>query len=105
MSMLGDPRSWASSGRCIDFCALDRNGIYLIPSLCAKTAVGVFVIPGFSPGILIALRLKGKSHAALNPEIMVLGIIALDQAAEKILENWYKVTIWPGLVDMNVSHS
>ena len=38
---------------------LDKKGMYHISSLLATTAVGVLVISGTSPGILMALRLRG----------------------------------------------
>jgi len=35
--------------------------------------MGVLVWAGISPGILIALQLKGTIPVALNPDVMVLG--------------------------------
>lgn len=57
-----------------------------MPPLSARTAVGVLV-SGLLPGTLIALRFRGNTPVALNPEIIVCGVIALDQAAEKREEN------------------
>ena len=65
----------------MDFCELERKGIYRMPSLCARTAVGVLV-SGLSPGRLIALLFNGNTPAASNPEMIVCGTIAFDQAAE-----------------------
>ena len=58
-----------------------------MPPLRATTAVGVLVSASF-PGTCIALRLRGKTPVALNPETIGCGVIALDQANEKSEENW-----------------
>ena len=69
--------------RVVLFCVLDKNGRIVTSSLLAKTAVGVLVMSGTSPGILIALQLGGKTPAALKPDIIVSGTIAILHTFEK----------------------
>ena len=60
---------------------------------------------GLTPRILIALRFRGNTAAARNPDVIVFGVIAFDHAAENREENWWIVIILPGLDDMNWSHT
>lgn len=64
-----------------------RNGMYRMPPLRARTAVGVQEEESF-PGTCIALWSRGNTPVALKPDTIVYGVIAFDQADENSEGNW-----------------
>ena len=63
-----------------------------MPFFLARIAASVPEYLGYSPGKMMVYRFSGITPVALNPDMIVCGVIARLHAIDRSCENWYIVT-------------